>query len=456
MSTRKLSTLTHKLVTTGTLAGLALAAASCTEGAMNARSASGGKVHQTLAERNEKLRGWMAREMPPAEVRPVVMLDGLASGELESQSELKPECKKTDTNGTFCEVKADLGKDGDGDAADVFCDVTTDSQAFGLLLHGVLGQNGLDETPVLEVKPIGEGISAWLVANISRLEDQKTIYGTAKLAALYAHGYVGVCLDLSAGGRKTFNRVAGHFFESLKFKENPKSTTLFAYGYQDHVGDRTTGFRYEVIRKRAEPDAGYVEAIAQFALETDGKTWEVKDAFRLVERDDKGGIDKMTNLFWFDGKGPAALSAKPSEDKKFRLKFESGNQTNGLESTPKAPLNTELWAIPELRKVASGASQSYRYAFLDLLDSDPAFHYITLTRTAPGVLLEDQEPLTASGKKNATGGDGSSKDELHVDSHGLVTKEVSTQSVSELVYTWGELPALIGGKKGTLTKKSRP
>ncbi len=451
----RIATLTHGLVDIGMLAGLALAAASCGEAA-SGMHASSGPPHKTLAERQERLKGWMAREMAPAEMRSVVLLDGLASGELESASDLKPECKKTDSNGTFCEVKADLGKDGDGDPADVFCDVTTDSQAFGLLLHGVLGKNGLDETPALEVKPMGEGISAWFVANISRPEDTKTIYGTAKLAALYAHGYVGVCLDLSAGGRQTFKRVAGHFFESLKFKDDPKHGALFAYGYNEHVGDRMAGFRYEIIRKRPEPDTGFVESIAHFALQTDGKTWEVKDSFRLVERDDKGSIDKMTNLFWFDGKGPAALSAKPSEDKKFRLKFENGAQTNGLESTPKAPLNTELWAIPELRKVASGATRSYRYAFLDLLDSDPAFHYVTLTKTAQGVLLEDQEPLTSSGKKSSARGDGSSKDELHVDSRGLVTKEVSTDSVSELVYTWGELPALLGGKKGGSVKKGTP
>jgi hypothetical protein len=71
-------------------------------------------------------------------------------------------------------------------------------------------------------------------------------------------------------------------------------------------------------------------------------------------------------------KGPAALSAKPSEYKKFRLKWEAGAQTTGLESTPKAPLNTELWAVPELRKVASGAAKSYRYAFLDMPPRHPA------------------------------------------------------------------------------------
>ena len=454
MPTRKLATLTQKLVITGMLAGLVMAA-SCVEAAGTVPGSSA-SAHQTLAERTEKLKVWMAREMPPANIKSVVLLNGLATAEIESQTDLKPECKKTNSNGTFCEVKADLGKDSDGDPASVFCDVTTDPQAFGLLIHGVLGHNGLDETPTLEVKPMGEGITAWFVANVSMSVDSKINYGTAKFAAIYAHGYVGGCVDLGAGGRQTFQRVASHFFESLKFKDDPKNSALFAYGYKEHVGDRTAGFRYEVIKKRADPDVGFVESIAHFVLVTDGKTWEVKDSFRLVERDDKGGIDKMTNLFWFDGKGPAELSAKPAEDKKFRLKFENGRQTNGLDSTPKAPLNTELWAVPELRRVASGAAQSYRYAFLDLLDSDPAFHYVTLTRTAQGVLLEDQEPLTASGKKGKAGEDGSSKDELHVDARGLVTKEVSTESVSELVYTWGELPALLGGKKAGSSKKSNP
>jgi hypothetical protein len=439
---------TGRLLAGGTLAGIVVAAASCA----GTPYSFGASQHLTLAERTEKLKKWRAREMAPAGIKSVVLLDGLASGELESKTELRPECKKTSADGAQCTVKADLGKDEEGDAADVFCDVTTDAQAFGVLLHTLLGKSRLDEVPELEVAPMGEGITAWFVSDTRRKDDSKTVFGTVKLAALYAHGYVGLCFDMSSGGRQTFKRTAGHFFESLRFKDNPKSNALFAYGQREQVGDRTTGFRYAVLSKRAEPDEGYLEMSTHFVLDTDGKTWKVTDSVRVVVRDDKGGIDKMTDLFWFSGKGPFTLSAKPSEDRKFRLKFDDGRKSSGLESTPKAPLNTELWALPELRRVASGAAPSYRYAFLDLLDTDPAFHYVTLTRTAPGVLLEEQEPLTAPGKKSAAGEN--SKDELHVDSHGFVIKEVTTHSVSELIHTWGELPALLGGKKGTPTQLS--
>jgi hypothetical protein len=66
---------------------------------------------------------------------------------------------------------------------------------------------------------------------------------------------------------------------------------------------------------------------------------------------------------------------------------------------------------------------------------------VTLTRSAPGVLLEDDEGTGgAAAKKAAAGTDPPTKDELHVDARGLVTKEVSTHYISEVLYTWGELP----------------
>jgi len=51
MPTRKLATLTHLLVITGTLGGLVTAAASCVE-PMGQDAGSGTGPHQTLAERN--------------------------------------------------------------------------------------------------------------------------------------------------------------------------------------------------------------------------------------------------------------------------------------------------------------------------------------------------------------------------------------------------------------------
>ncbi len=401
---------------------------------------------ESLADRAQLVTRWRARELPAVPMKPLVMIDGLATGEVESLVDPKPDCKATNASGTICDFKVDLGKDSDGDPANVVCSVTTDLPAYGVVLKNFLDKSGLDETPTLETRAVGEGLAVAFVANSSREVDTKTMFGTAKMAALLAHGYFTLCLDDSAGLRETFTRVTRHFFESLKFKDNPRGPAIFAYGYQERAGDRTAGFRFGALVKRGDTDPGYVESSAHFFLETDGKSWEVKDAVHVVERDPKGAIEKLVELVWLDGKGPISLSAKPSEDKKFRLKLEAGNQTNGLESTPKAPLNTELWAAPDLLRVASGTAPSYRYAFLDVIDSDPAFHYITLTRTAPGVLLEDQEALTSGGKKPAPGEGGSSKDELQVDAHGLVKKEVSTLTVSELIHTWGDLPPILGGK----------
>ena len=380
-------------------------------------------------------------------MKPLVLLDGLASGEVEAVSAPKTSCKKTKAGGSLCSFEVDLGKDEDGDVANLYCTVSTEHPVFGVMLKDLLEKQQLNEMPVLVTRAAGEGLAVGFVADATHETDSKTNFGTAKLAAFVAHGYFTLCFDPSAGLRETFSRVTGHLFDSLRFKDNPDAPAMFAYGYQERAGDRTVGFRYGSLTRRVAPDAGYVEASAHFFLATDEKSWQVRDAARFVDRDAKGNIEKMVELAWHDGKGPLELSAKPSEDRKFRLKLEAGSTTNGLESTPKAPLNTELWAAPDLLRVASGAAPSYRYAFIDLLDSDPTFHYITLTRSAPGVLLENEEPLTAPGAHAKVT---TSKDELQLDAHGLVKKEVSTGSVFELIHTWGDLPPDPGRQEGRL------
>jgi hypothetical protein len=418
------------------LVSLVAAVAACNHGQGPASSPGGsGDAEGTAA----KVKRWMAREMPPAGMQRVELLEGLASGEIESKTPPKPECDKNDSGATYCGISADLGKDEDGDDCNVVCAVTDDLPVFGLMLKKHLGENNLDETPTLTTTRVGEGIGISFVANISHADGDKTLFGTAKFAALYTHGFVATCLDAMSGGRKTFDRVVGHFFGSLKLKPGRDKSTLFSVGHQLRAGDRTGGFRYGVISKRADDEPGFVERSVSFWLETDGKTWSVRDRFVDVERDPKGGIEKMTELYFPDGQGPVTLSAKPSEDKKFHLKLEAGDKSSGIESTPHAPLNTELWAAPELRKVATGSSPVYKYAFLDVVDSDPSFHYVTLTRQAPGVLLEDaSQPASGTAKKASK--DLATKDELHVDARGLVTKQVSTDLISELLVTWGELP----------------
>jgi hypothetical protein len=443
----------HSLLSPGNvplaLTGIALVAAlgSAACGGSQPAAKTPNAKQETPAERTAKIKKWFSREIDPVATQRVDLFDGFASGELESKTPIRPECSNTEA-GPACTVVADLGPDKDDPAlsSNIVCTVSTTSRAFGPVLKATaLSGAQLDETPVLDVKTVGEGLSASFVANTTEQQGDNVLVGTAKFAALYAHGYMVACFDKRAGGRKTFDRITGHFFESLKFKS---TVTVFASGYQVRMGDRTSGIRFSSIAKRPGDDAGFVEQTSYFHLETDGKTWSMKDLIVVAERDGRGGIEKLEYLFWHEGEGPALLSAKPSEDnKKFRLKFELGNKANGLESTPKAPLNTELWAAPELARVSAGSAQTYRYAFLDLVDSDPAFRYLTITRSAPRVLSEVQDEAPAPGAKHATPAPAGTKDELQVDARGLVTKEVSSQSVTELVHTWGNLPALLNGAK---------
>jgi hypothetical protein len=426
---------------------LLLGVAACGHGGRGASSPSGGSDEATSA----KVKRWMAREMAPVGVQKVDLLEGLASGEIESKTPPKPECDKNNSGAEYCGISADLGKDEDGDDCNIVCAVTDDLPVFGLMVKKHIGENALDETPTISASKVGDGIAVSFVANISHAEGDKTLFGTAKFAAFYTHGFVATCLDAMSGGRKTFDRVVGHFFGSLKLQPGRDKSTLFSLGHQLRAGDRTGGFRYGVISKRPDEEPGFVERSVSFWLETDGKTWSVRDRFVDVQRDPKGGIEKMTELYFPDGQGPISLSAKPSEDKKFHLKLEAGEKSSGVESTPHAPLNTELWAAPELRKVATGSAPHYKYAFLDVNDADPSFHYVTLTRSAPGVLLEDVAQMSGTPAKKAAG-DIATKDELHVDARGLVTKEVSTDSISELVVTWGELPQPGSARKAGASK----
>jgi hypothetical protein len=433
------------------------AAAACGHGQPPASSPGAQGAQGSAPEAAAKVRKWMSREMAPVSLAHVEVLDGLAAGDVESKTPPKPECEKTDSGAQYCSFSADLGKDEDGDDANIVCTVTDELPVFGILLKKHLENDALDETPTVAAARVGDGIAVTFVANTTREEGDKTTVGTTKFAALYSRGFFATCLDSQAGGRKTFDRVVGHFFGSLKLGAGRDRSTLFAMGHQLRAGDRTGGFRYGAISKRADDAPGFVERSTSFWLETDGKTWSVRDTLVAVERDPKGTIEKMTELYFPDGQGPVALSAKPAEDsKKFRLKVESGEKSSGLESTPHAPLNTELWAAPELRKVASGTSPRYRYAILDVVDSDPVFHYVTLTRSAPGVLLEDDEaPAGSAAKKKAAGADPPTKDELRVDARGLVTKEVSTHYISEMLYTWGELPQPGAGRKAGGAKTGR-
>jgi hypothetical protein len=286
------------------------------------------------------------------------------------------------------------------------------------------------------MRAAAEGVAISFVANSSTETDTTTSYGTTKVAAFLAHGYFVRCADTSSGLRETFARVAGHLFDTMKLKDSDDAPVVFAIGHEERTGDRTTGYRYTSVSRRPSPDTGYLEWGSSFSLKADEKTWEVLDFTMVTERDTKGSVQQMAEYASQDGTALFEISAKISEDKKFRLKLDAGGKTSALEKFPKAPLNTELGAAPELLRVGSGKAPSYRYAFLGVADGDPTFVYDTLTHSGPGVVLESEDDFASGAKRAAP----KSKNELQLEAHGLVKKGILTDSVYELVHTWGTLP----------------
>jgi hypothetical protein len=382
----------------------------------------------------------MAREAGTFPKHRLQLFNGLVTGEYEASAPSKVECTADGTDGdSSCEVRLVLGEDSDGDPNDILCLIdTTPRGPFGTVVANRLQGGGLIETPKLTVAKIGDGASVELVANWLKQGENVNTVGTLKVATYFSQGYSATCSDIRPGGRKTFDRIVGELFRSLKFAPNPKRPVYLTTAYDFRQGDRSTGFRYSLVEKRIGGKAGSAELDFAFRLKTDGKTWQTMDSSLLVTRDAAGNVDLYRHaLSGGNGQTHAVLTAKPGEDRKFRLKIERGDKTDSLESTPKAPLSTELWSASEFAKVAKGARPSYRYAILGVDDSgEPEFKYLSITRSSANVLLEEEE----SAKKNDTDLAGALKDELHVAGDGSVAKEVSTDSVSQRLFAWGKLP----------------
>jgi hypothetical protein len=411
-----------------------------------------GKARVDAAAEYQRL---MSRENGPFAKHRLQLFGGLATGEYEAIAPSHPDCTPADADGdSSCDVRLSLGQDADGDASDIHCLVdTTPRGPFGAIVAHRLDGAGLMEMPKLAVAKTGEGVSVSFVANwMKNAEDMNTV-GTLKVATFYSQGYSATCSDTQPGGRKTFERVVGDFFRSLKLAPNPARPALMTMAYELRQGDRSTGFRYGLVEKRIGGKAGTAEIDFGFRLKTDGKTWTASDNSLLVARGATGNVELYRHAFsGANGQRMLVLSAKPSEDGKFRLKLERGEKTDALEATPKAPLSTELWSAGEFAKVSRGARSNYRYATLGIDDSgDPTFNYLSITRSSPGVLLEEEE----ASKKNAQDLEASLKDELHVLDDGSVAKEVSTDSISQRIHTWGRLPDATGAT-GVASAGSEP
>lgn len=415
---------------------LALAAAACGSSRpavpTQLSSASGS------ADVHAKVQRWMNRENGPFPTHALTLWGGLATGRYEAAVPAKPDCHADRDGDSSCAVRFDLGADEDGAPYEIHCFVDTTLRGpFGTVVAHRLDGAGLSEAPQLAVSKVGDGLSAVFVANTWKKVDGGVSFGTVKVAALYAKGYSATCSDVRPGGRATFARITSAFFGSLRFADNPRRPALFAQAYTKRKGEQTNGFRYALVEKRLDGKPGAAEIGMSFHLETDGKSWQALDYGRLVTRGPSGDVELYReSVSDHNGVRLGVLTAKPSEGGRYRLKLEHSSGSEALEATPKAPLTTELWSSAELALVARGARPGYRYAVLDVHDGEPQFKYINVTRSAPGILLEEEEAKGASEDALAA-----AKDELHVDANGVVTKEVSSKFVAELVAAWGKLPA---------------
>ena len=78
---------------------------------------------------------------------------------------------------------------------------------------------------------------------------------------------------------------------------------------------------------------------------------------------------------------------------------------------------------------------SFTYSMPGIQDHDPTLQRVLVKRTAPGVLQ-----IRVGATKEGTAAFGRDDLEVHVDERGLVKKVVGSATVSERLFTWGELP----------------
>lgn len=391
------------------------------------------------AERAAKITKWRAWEPKSLKKHRVEFADAGMSAELESVAAPKVECQKLGTGGMLCGAQVDLGTDDEGEKKELTCSVLVDKTPlpFGVLFKRTLGGRTIEEVPKLEIESTPHGAAARIVVPSNLDEEERTIFGTTKIAVAYGSGYTLACEDNNAGASAAFKRLASGFFGSASFRK-PVTTPLLRTAFKHRRGDALRGFSVATILKE---DEGYSETYSSFHFETDGKTWHVMDMQKLVERDAKGAIDSIRTVHWREGGSPAVLSAKPGESGKMRLKLEDGQKSDSLEITPQAPLSTELWEAPALLKVSSGAAQAHRYGFLSVnADGEPTIAYSALSRAKSGVLLEEVDH-GGKKKKGAASPESVEKNEISLDDRGFSTKQVSADTIYERIFLEGDLPA---------------
>lgn len=397
------------------------------------------------AELGVRVARWRAWEPKGLSRRTVQFPDIFMSAEIESKAEPKVSCEKLESGSLVCNVGVDLGPDDDGDANGFSCTavVSRIPLPFGLLFKQTLAGRTIEEVPIVEVENLPKDITASRVVVPSYGErDQSTAFATTKVAVAYGPGYTLTCEDNGAGGSAAFRRISSRFFTSAAFSKMPPAPMLRA-AFKQRRGESVRGFSLATVHKEED---GYWESHQSFYLETNGKSWSVFDGQQIVERDAKGAVESMRHTRWFDGGAPVVVSAKPGESGKIRVKVEGPGKSESIEMTPKAPVSTELWEAPALRKVSSAAGGSHKYAFPSIsADGEPTLHYAALSRAKVGVVLEEIDHGTKK-KKTSAEEEHVEKNEISVDERGFSTKQVSAENVYERLFLTGELPARSGAK----------
>lgn len=417
---------------------LAIAATSCATPASQGRTTT----PATKTDPSEAIakiarwRAWEPKELPKHRIQ---FADIGMTAELESATEPKITCQKLQSGSMLCAAEVDLGNDDDGEHKAFGCSALVDRTPLplGVLFKRTLGERTVEEAPAVEIATNKQGTMARIIVPSFARQEDGSVFGTTKVAVTYGPGFSLACEDNNAGANAAFKRITEGFFASATFAK-PASTPAFRYAFKRRRGDTLLGFSLSDVFKEED---GYYETHAFFDLEIEGNVWHIVDGQRFVDRDEKGAVDSLRSVRWFEGTSSVSLSAKPGESGKMRVKLESGDKRDALELTPEAPLSTEVWEASKLLAVSTGKAKSHRYGFLSITsDGEPTIAYANLTRAQQGVILEEIENKSG-GKKRKSDAEAPERNEISVDERGFATKQVSPDTILERILVEGELPA---------------
>jgi hypothetical protein len=437
--------MTRSTIISATLVSVALLPlVACSSSARPAKGESGDSSDTISSEEKARqLRSWEASNLKRFALE---LPDGIMVADVEAIAPPKVSCEETDTMRS-CAVELPIGETEDGTPRAVECLAMwiPVPPPFGRLTKEAIGQMSLAEVPRFEAEwSEGEqpALIAKFAADTALASEEGTLIGTLKVAARYAPAHTLFCGERQAGGKETFTRVVSGFFESVRLSDSSPQPVLQSVR-RHRTGDAHSGF--EVSYVFDNDDGGHSEFSANFRLETTERQWGVRDRVLAVQRDRKGTVESLREVF-VDNRGlSSVLSAKRTESGKLRLKLERDGKSDALELTPKAPLSTELWESPALLRVSSGRAAKHKYAFLSVdRDGEPTLGYAKFARLSGNVV---QEEVEVPGRSSAQ-----ERNELTVDEGGFVLKQVSSGTITERLHHSGRLP---GGRAVSNTGKGK-